>query len=68
MNPKLQFGSANTPNEGLNFQLALSGATALAEVEIKVYFTWGMLIYLLRFLLVWLGLLFWQCSCCIKNI
>lgn len=40
MNPMLQFGSANIPNEGLNFQLAVPDATAPAEAEVKVYFTW----------------------------
>lgn len=40
MNPMLQFGSANIPNEGLNFQLALPDASAPTEAEVKVYFTW----------------------------
>ena len=40
MNPMLQFGSANIPNEGLNFQLALPDASAPAEAEVKVYFNW----------------------------
>lgn len=40
MNPMLQFGSANIPNEGLNFQLALPDTSAPVEAEVKVYFTW----------------------------
>jgi hypothetical protein len=36
----LQFGSANIPNEGLNFQLALPDTSAPVEAEVKVYFTW----------------------------
>jgi len=40
MNPKLQFGSANIPDEGLNFQLALPDASAPAAAEVKVYFSW----------------------------
>ncbi len=40
MNPLLQFGSANIPNEGLNFQLALPDASAPVEAKVKVYFSW----------------------------
>lgn len=40
LNPHLPFGSANTPSEGLNFQLAEPGAQAPAGAKVKVYFTW----------------------------
>ncbi len=40
MNPLLQFGSANIPNEGLNFQLALPDDSAPVEAKVKVYFSW----------------------------
>ncbi len=40
LNPMLQFGSANIPNEGLNFQLARPDETAPGEAKVKIYFTW----------------------------
>ena len=40
MNPMLQFGSANIPNEGLNFQLVRPDETAPANAKVKIYFTW----------------------------
>ncbi|MDP6536926.1 MAG: immune inhibitor A [Gammaproteobacteria bacterium] len=40
LNPHLQFGSANIPNAGLNFQLAEPDDTAPDEAKVKVYFSW----------------------------
>ena len=40
LNPMLQFGSANIPDEGLNFQLAWPDNTAPEAARVKVYFTW----------------------------
>ncbi len=40
MNPNLPFGSANIPNEGLNFQLAQPDASAPEAARVKVYFSW----------------------------
>jgi hypothetical protein len=40
MNPHLQFGSANVPSEGMNFQLAQPGEDAPGDAKVKVYFTW----------------------------
>ena len=40
LNPHLPYGSANTPSEGLNFQLAEPGPDAPAGAKVKVYFTW----------------------------
>lgn len=40
LNPHLPFGSANTPSEGLNFELAEPGAQAPSGAKVKVYFSW----------------------------
>jgi immune inhibitor A len=40
LNPHLQFGSANIPNEGLSFQLAEPGDEAPEDAKVKVYFSW----------------------------
>ena len=40
LNPHLQFGSANIPNAGLNFQLAEPGTDAPDQAKVKVYFSW----------------------------
>ena len=40
LNPRLPFGSAAIPNEGLNFELAAPGEHAPASARVKVYFTW----------------------------
>ena len=40
MNPHLQFGSANIPNEGMSFELAEPGDQAPGDAKVKVYFSW----------------------------
>ncbi|MEX2367121.1 MAG: M6 family metalloprotease domain-containing protein [Pseudohongiellaceae bacterium] len=40
LNPHLQFGSANIPDEGLSFDLAQPGENAPEKAKVKVYFSW----------------------------
>jgi len=40
LNPHLQFGSANIPNQGLSFQLAEPADEAPTDARVKIYFSW----------------------------